>query len=249
MQGDGHDPEDDWRPACCGMILLGLVAAMESFTDWDMALQRLWFDSDTHEWLVSADLHRHLTWVFYKGPKALLYRPWRRPRRGGAGRAAARAFPRPAPKLPFAGVRPRVRSLAAWRGETLYGRLLPAAVGGVRRSYARQGVLECRNPANEGRSRGKCFPAGHASGGFALMMLFFAFPRRLRWFGLALGLAAGWWMGLYQMLRGQHFLSHTLFTMIGAWMIIVLIAVILPEAERPADGPVRRGAGPASPSG
>ena len=32
-----------------GMILLGLVAAMESFTDWDMALQRLWFDSDTHE--------------------------------------------------------------------------------------------------------------------------------------------------------------------------------------------------------
>ena len=81
------------------------------------------------------------------------------------------------------------------------------------------------------------------------MMLFFAFPRRLRWFGLALGLAVGWWMGLYQMLRGQHFLSHTLFTMIGAWMIIVLIAAILPEAERPAGGPLRRSAGPASPSG
>lgn len=232
-----------------GMILLGLVAAMESFTDWDMALQRLWFDSDTHEWLVSADLHRHLTWVFYKGPKALLIVL-------GVGCVAGALVGRRLGLSP--GLRRSCLLLACGLA------FVPLLLGGAKRftdvycpqqleafggSYARQGVLECRNPANEGRSRGKCFPAGHASGGFALMMLFFAFPRRLRWFGLALGLAAGWWMGLYQMLRGQHFLSHTLFTMIGAWMIIVLIAVILPEAERPADGPVRRGAGPASPSG
>lgn len=48
------------------------------------------------------------------------------------------------------------------------------------------------------------------------MMLFFCFrSRRDRWAGLGAGLIAGWGMGFYQMLRGQHFLSHTLFTMIG----------------------------------
>ena len=56
------------------------------------------------------------------------------------------------------------------------------------------------------------------------MMLFFCFrSRRDRWAGLGAGLIAGWGMGFYQMLRGQHFLSHTLFTMIGAWMIILLV--------------------------
>lgn len=69
--------------------------------------------------------------------------------------------------------------------------------------YVHQGVLECRNPANEGRSPGRCFPAGHASGGFALMMLFFCFrSRRDRWAGLGAGLIAGWGMGFYQ--RHQH---------------------------------------------
>ncbi len=42
--------------------------------------------------------------------------------------------------------------------------------------------------------------------------------------GLCAGLGAGGIMGLYQMLRGEHFLSDTLFTMIGAWIVIVLLA-------------------------
>lgn len=70
--------------------------------------------------------------------------------------------------------------------------------------------------------KGRCFPAGHASGGFALMVLFFCFKRRsARVWGLVAGLAAGWAMGGYQMLRGEHFLSHTVVTMLGAWLIIL----------------------------
>jgi membrane-associated PAP2 superfamily phosphatase len=70
--------------------------------------------------------------------------------------------------------------------------------------------------------RGHCFPAGHASGGFALLAL--AWLRRTRrgwWGGLALGLGMGWAMGLYQMMKGAHYLSHTLVTMLVAWILVL----------------------------
>ena len=46
-------------------LLLVLVALMESYTGWDTAAQRLWFDSATHEWVGSNELHARLTWFFY----------------------------------------------------------------------------------------------------------------------------------------------------------------------------------------
>lgn len=73
-------------------------------------------------------------------------------------------------------------------------------------------------------SRGKGWPAGHASGGFALMMLYHAFvQKKLKFSGLLAGLAVGWIMGLYQMLKGAHYLSHTVVTMFLAWILILLI--------------------------
>ncbi|HIP14233.1 MAG TPA: PAP2 family protein, partial [Sulfurimonas autotrophica] len=37
----------------------------------------------------------------------------------------------------------------------------------------------------------------------------------------------GWSMGLYKMIIGDHFFSHTLITMILAWFIILLIVKIV----------------------
>jgi membrane-associated PAP2 superfamily phosphatase len=82
-------------------------------------------------------------------------------------------------------------------------------------------------------AKGRCFPAGHASGGFALMALFFCFKRKkYRLAGLGAGLCAGWAMGLYQILRGEHFLSHTLVTMLGAWLIILCLVLLLRYHEQ-----------------
>lgn len=79
------------------------------------------------------------------------------------------------------------------------------------------------------RERGRGFPAGHASGGFALMSLALAFRRR-RLIGVAIGTFAGWWMGLYQMAKGAHYLSHTLVTWCVAWIMIwTLTRLIRPE--------------------
>lgn len=65
---------------------------------------------------------------------------------------------------------------------------------------------------------GRCFPAGHASTGFAFVAGYFALrersPRQAGYW-LAGALAAGLVLGLAQQLRGAHFMSHTLWT---AWL-------------------------------
>ncbi|MGE0737735.1 phosphatase PAP2 family protein [Sulfurimonas sp.] len=73
----------------------------------------------------------------------------------------------------------------------------------------------------------KCYPAGHASGGFALMSLFFLFKeQRNRFIALVFALFVGWSMGIYKMLIGHHYLSHTVITMILAWLLILIIRKI-----------------------
>ncbi|RPI64670.1 MAG: phosphatase PAP2 family protein [Planctomycetaceae bacterium] len=81
-------------------------------------------------------------------------------------------------------------------------------------------------------SRGEGYPAGHATGGFAMMMLYFAFnDRRWKILGLLAGLTMGWVMGLYQTLNGQHFLSHTFVTMIASWIVILIIYRLVGDRE------------------
>ena len=73
-------------------------------------------------------------------------------------------------------------------------------------------------------SKAKCWPAGHASGGFALMALFFLFKTAKNQKRALIGaLIIAWSMGTDKMLLGDHFLSHTIITMLLAWLIILLI--------------------------
>ncbi|MEJ2373426.1 MAG: phosphatase PAP2 family protein [Sulfurimonas sp.] len=74
----------------------------------------------------------------------------------------------------------------------------------------------------------KCWPAGHASGGFALMSFFFLFARkRNQYTALGVALVVGWAMGTYKMIIGDHFFSHTFITMVLSWLIILIIARIV----------------------
>lgn len=71
----------------------------------------------------------------------------------------------------------------------------------------------------------RCYPAGHASGGFALLSLVFLFKRkRNKVIAAVSALSIGWAMGGYKMLIGDHFLSHTFVTMVLAWLIILIVA-------------------------
>ncbi|MGC4074573.1 MAG: phosphatase PAP2 family protein [Nibricoccus sp.] len=88
-------------------------------------------------------------------------------------------------------------------------------------SYVR--VFECYPPGQRPARRGRCFPAGHASGGFALLSLAgLARTRRGQLLGAGSGLALGSIMGLYQMLKGAHYLSHTIVTAVVTWLLFLL---------------------------
>ncbi len=72
----------------------------------------------------------------------------------------------------------------------------------------------------EGLPVGEAFPAGHASGGYAFVSLYF-FLHQLgvskEKYGLAAGVFLGAIFGFAQQARGAHFPSHDLFTMAICW--------------------------------
>jgi membrane-associated PAP2 superfamily phosphatase len=77
-----------------------------------------------------------------------------------------------------------------------------------------------------GVEAGHCFPGGHASGGFALMAFYFAFKEGKPYFAsamLILSLLLGFTMGWAQMMRGEHFLSHNLWS---AWLVWLVLFVM-----------------------
>lgn len=70
------------------------------------------------------------------------------------------------------------------------------------------------------RSGQKCFPAAHASSGFALYAWAFLPSLIQKRWQIALGVTLlAWLMGGYKMAIGDHFFSHTLVSMLLGWAI------------------------------
>lgn len=75
-----------------------------------------------------------------------------------------------------------------------------------------------------------CFPAGHASAGYAWVALYFFWLNHsttLRWSGLAFPLVAGIAFGFAQQLRGAHFISHDLWTLAVCWFYSLALYLIM----------------------
>lgn len=207
-------------------ITLGLLAgvlALFEFTNLDLWLQDHCFDFETRRWLVDekAPLGRL---VFYNGPKALVWVIALTTLTFAAGPARWRE-------------RLQLDRRGLWLGVLVIATV--PALAGLGKKYTntfcpseirRYGgdtayVKLCEPfPADDRPARrGGCFPAGHASGGFALLgLLLVRATRRWRNTVIALSLGLGWWMGGYQMLKGAHYLSHTLATMLVAWLVVLL---------------------------
>jgi membrane-associated PAP2 superfamily phosphatase len=93
-----------------------------------------------------------------------------------------------------------------------------------------------------------CFPAAHASSGYALLALYFVFRERhaqLAKLGLALGLLTGLTFGVVQQSRGAHFVSHDLWSAFLVWTVALSVYAFafrerLWEAEEHEAAPARR---------
>ncbi len=199
------------------------------YTDFDLPVQDWFFDFEKQKWLLPGpDESRLADVLFYRGPKALIIAL-------GVLLMALAALP--------ACARARMpRFTRRWRRADLLVAILtlataPLLVGFIKSatnvhypcSIERYGgpvryvrLFERFPPDARPARRSAGFPAGHASGGFALLGLAgVAATRRGAFAGLAAGLGTGWWMGLYQMLRGVHYLSHTVVSMLLCWMVFL----------------------------
>lgn len=210
-----------------GIVLAGtalagivLVVLLEQFTGLDGWVQSLFYDEAAGGWLIDRDA-AFFRLVFYDGPKrllvgvgvlAVLVALWGAVR-SASGRSDGRIW-RPALVVALSlAVVPSV--VGALKSAThIYCPYHLQTYGG---SVPETRLLD-RFPADFERPfEGRCFPAGHASGGFALMALgAVARTRRGRFAGYGAGFAMGGAMGFYQMAVGAHFLSHTLVTLLIA---------------------------------
>lgn len=220
-----------WRQILLALLLLAAVLAVIDLADLDVCLQDRFYLGGHGRWLIDRE-EPVARAFFYTGFKAAL---------GVLGGLCAAGFAL-SWKLP----RLRARRLAMLR-VALATALVPLAAMGVKQftnvylpaQVDRYGgdkphvkPFHAAPPGLRG-GPGRGFPASHASGGFSLMILFYAFTGRRRWIALALALALAWAAALYQTLNGQHFLSHALGTWALAWIVIQLIVLATARLREP----------------
>ena len=205
-------------------LLLVAAVALFGITDIDLRVQDLLYDPHTHQWLLDRTLQPYRL-IFYDGIKAILILfallmlsvlifgrryAWVRRYRSGILIVVLSAIIVPA----AATILKKETNMPCPKHAQHYGGI-----------YPRIAVWE-HYPATFKQPRHiQCWPAGHASGGFALLSLFFLFKsRKNRRRALLFALSIGWLMGGYKMLIGDHYLSHTLITMLLSWLLILIIA-------------------------
>ncbi|MDQ0290455.1 phosphatase PAP2 family protein [Oligosphaera ethanolica] len=206
--------------------LLLLVLAAGEYIPFDLWVQDHLYAWDSHNWLIVFDKHSALGLTFYVIPKILL------------GFFAA--------SLLLLTIRQKWgRFTCPWsRLRLVYVllclALIPSVVAVLKAhtgvAYPRKidryggGNIPYRTlwqsiPHHAGEKRYKGWPAGHASGGYALFGLTFAaLSQSGRKRGLMIALTAGSLMGTYQMLAGNHYLSHTIVTLLLAWLVAGMLA-------------------------
>lgn len=224
-------------PALAALVGVFLLA---EFTPLDLWVQDACFNFTTGQWRVdeNASLPKAL---FYTGPKAVLIAfgvacialllgpaSWRR--RLGLGNRR----PQLAAVVATLAVGP---SLIGW-GKATTNMFCPYELTRYGGDMPFIRLIDPVPAEVSAKRRGRCFPAGHASGGFALLALSgLAFTRRGRLRGIAIGLAFGSWMGVYQMLKGAHYLSHTLITILIVWLVFLALRAAINRWWHPDPDP------------
>lgn len=214
-----------WRVQfCCALVCFLLLCAVQTWTSLDFAFQQLWYNGMTKKWWLTEEEFQATRWLWYDGTKTVI---------GIFAGICGFVFL-------FSFFVQKIEiwrkcsvllllsllfvPLLAWAGKNMTNIYCPCQITEFNGSYEQHRIFEILEGERALESRGVCFPAGHCSGGYAFLMLFFALPySRWRYIGLLIGLVVGSLMGGYQIVRGVHFLSDTLATMSLAWIINLLI--------------------------
>jgi len=217
------------------LIALAGAFLLFEFTSIDLWLQDFFFNFSTKQWLVDEDAPIPILF-FYTGPKVLIIALSVGLFVLAAGPARWRAR-WPVPGARRVDIWVAIDTLAAAPGLIAISKattnvFCPRDIQRYGGSVPYVRVMEICEPGTRPEKRGRCFPAGHASGGYALFGLAgLATTRRGRWIGVGIGFVVGSIMGVYQMLKGAHYLSHTVVTVLVCWIVFLLLRRLFKAAE------------------
>ncbi len=207
-------------------VLLIATFVLFEFTRIDLRLQDHFYDFAAKKWLVDAH-EPTLRLLFYTGPKAAIFIF-----AGGLiGICLAPEIFRKRFIPPGVARRELIVVIATLItapsliavGKATTNVFCPYEIHHYDGKFPYRPVCESYPATDLPAKRGRGFPAGHASGGFALLSLAgLGSSRRGRWIGASIGLGLGSLMGAYQMFKGAHFLSHTVVTAIICWIVFLI---------------------------
>jgi len=214
------------------LLFCALIATILFFetTSADVVVQRWLFDAKIDSWIIDRD-QPWLRFIFYDGVKklyfgiviifsVLIFSPSLA--RFGLPVACAKSFDQQTLKvilvslilIPlFVNGLKAVTNVPCPKDLALFGGNYPhiTLFRGYPPEFLQQGPI-------------RCYPAGHASGGFALMALsLLGKTRRAQTTIASAACVLGWVVGLYKMGIGDHFLGHTAVTMLIAMIVILLV--------------------------
>ena len=197
------------QPAAISLVAMMLLLAWD-FSGADMKMAEIWGDATgfplrDHWWMVKV-MHegaRNLGWAFLLVIFIGIWRPW----------GALKSLPMAERGSLFASVLCALLSVTLMKGFSQTSCPWDLQVFGGVVPYVSHWEIWLRDGGG-----GHCFPAGHASTGFAFMAAYFGLrqsrPRSaFKW--LVAALIVGFTLGISQQMRGAHFMSHTLWT---AWL-------------------------------
>jgi len=210
----GSKSSNFWRFHVFVSLLLMLVLLLWDFSGWDMAMAALWGESSgfsfrNHWWMVKV-MHegaRSVGWIFLLAVLIGIWRPW----------GTLRSLPTADRVGLFLSVLCALLSVVLIKGFSQTSCPWDLQVFGGAVPY----VSHWDFWQNDGGG-GHCFPAGHASTGFAFMAAYFGLkqnnaPAARVW--LLGGFFVGSVLGISQQMRGAHFMSHTLWTAWLCWTV------------------------------
>jgi membrane-associated PAP2 superfamily phosphatase len=214
------------RYAAVTLGSLVLLVLWDSF-GFDLELARGWGDAGgfalRHHWLLARWLHdliKPLPWILTIGLIVMAARP----PRGFAASSLIRRWQWPLSALACSVA---VGLLKAASGSSCPWDLTEFGGTGAYASHWRGWLEHDGGP-------GRCFPAGHATNGFAFIGGWFAlratYPKAAR-VVLVASLCVGGLLGYVQQIRGAHFISHTVWTLWICWTVAWMVDLAIESRE------------------
>ena len=214
------------RVAIC-LVLLGSVLLLIHYNDFDLRFQSLFFNLQTKTWFIDKD-DMFLKFWFYRFPKILLISYGVALIIWGIKLKIYNQEIELQKKILFLVLVLVLTPLIVATFKHYSPIHCPASLINFGGGIKHISPIDLFNLDLFSQVPGKCFPAGHASGGFSLIALYFIMStRRSKLTSLFLAMSLGWTMGLYQISKGAHYLSDTIVTLSIAYLVSISLKEVL----------------------